>query len=154
MVSLTWLFNAKVVSHVPVPEATDLFPARGGRALPSLKDPLFRHIFIATYFCFLPVHINHCSIWTLQTATAGKSKGNLSLWNGVMGQPSSQASYAIIYLTYTFFLYGSLLLVAPLLFWADNYLRLNCRLTGLYIAWHWRKQSKLEFLSSNRTQKG
>ncbi len=28
------------------------------------------------------------------------------------------------------------------------------RLTGLYIAWYWRHQSKTEFLSANRTQKG
>ncbi|KAL8697241.1 MAG: hypothetical protein Q9201_007224 [Fulgogasparrea decipioides] len=47
-----------------------------------------------------------------------------------MGQPSYPASNAIIYLTYAAFL-----------------------VTGVWIAWSWRGQSKLEFLASNRTQK-
>ncbi|KAI4186992.1 MAG: hypothetical protein L6R41_003110 [Letrouitia leprolyta] len=47
-----------------------------------------------------------------------------------MGQPSYQASNAIIYLTYGAFL-----------------------VTGLWISWLWRGQSKAEFLASNRTQK-
>ncbi|KAF1982857.1 hypothetical protein K402DRAFT_339522 [Aulographum hederae CBS 113979] len=47
-----------------------------------------------------------------------------------MGVPSTQASNAIIYLTYGAFL-----------------------VTGLYIAWRLRTQSKGDFLSSNRTQK-
>ncbi|KAI9835668.1 MAG: hypothetical protein M1838_005229 [Thelocarpon superellum] len=47
-----------------------------------------------------------------------------------MGAPSSQASNAIIYLTYGAFL-----------------------VTGLYIAWRLRHQSKAQFLSSNGTQK-
>jgi hypothetical protein len=33
-------------------------------------------------------------------------------------------------------------------------LRLVERLAGLYIAWYWRHQSKSEFLSANRTQRG
>ncbi|KAF1952672.1 hypothetical protein CC80DRAFT_596469 [Byssothecium circinans] len=48
-----------------------------------------------------------------------------------MGVPSSQASNAIIYLTYGAFL-----------------------VTGCYIAWRLRHQSKTEWLSSNKTQKG
>ena len=28
------------------------------------------------------------------------------------------------------------------------------RVSGLYVAWHWRRQSKSEFLAANRTQKG
>lgn len=28
------------------------------------------------------------------------------------------------------------------------------RVSGLYVAWHWRYQSKSEFLAANRTQKG
>ncbi|KAI4157411.1 MAG: hypothetical protein L6R39_000693 [Caloplaca ligustica] len=47
-----------------------------------------------------------------------------------MGQPSFQASNAIIYLTYGAFL-----------------------VTGVWIAWLWRRQSKADFLASNRTQK-
>ncbi|PVI06473.1 hypothetical protein DM02DRAFT_514467 [Periconia macrospinosa] len=47
-----------------------------------------------------------------------------------MGVPSTQASNAIIYLTYGAFL-----------------------VTGCYIAWRLRHQSKTEWLSSNRTQK-
>ncbi|KAH8726857.1 hypothetical protein GQ44DRAFT_613013 [Phaeosphaeriaceae sp. PMI808] len=48
-----------------------------------------------------------------------------------MGMPSTPASNAIIYLTYGAFL-----------------------VLGCYVAWRLRKQSKLEWLSSNRTQKG
>ncbi|EON67650.1 hypothetical protein W97_06793 [Coniosporium apollinis CBS 100218] len=48
-----------------------------------------------------------------------------------MGVPSFAASNSIIYLTY-----GAFLVV------------------GLLIAWKLRHQSKTEFLSSNRTQKG
>ncbi|KAF2131892.1 hypothetical protein P153DRAFT_310241 [Dothidotthia symphoricarpi CBS 119687] len=48
-----------------------------------------------------------------------------------MGIPSTQASNAIIYLTY-----GAFLVV------------------GCYVAWRLRNQSKTEWLSSNRTQKG
>ncbi|KAF2438889.1 hypothetical protein P171DRAFT_398110 [Karstenula rhodostoma CBS 690.94] len=48
-----------------------------------------------------------------------------------MGVPSTQASNAILYLTY-----GAFLVV------------------GCYIAWRLRHQSKTEWLSSNRTQKG
>ncbi|KAI9812689.1 MAG: hypothetical protein M1832_000346 [Thelocarpon impressellum] len=48
-----------------------------------------------------------------------------------MGAPSSQASNAIIYLTYGAFL-----------------------VLGLYIAWRLRSQTKTQFLSSNGTQKG
>ncbi|KAF1841346.1 uncharacterized protein K460DRAFT_292639 [Cucurbitaria berberidis CBS 394.84] len=48
-----------------------------------------------------------------------------------MGVPSTPASNAIIYLTY-----GAFLVV------------------GCYIAWRLRHQSKTEWLSSNRTQKG
>ncbi|OCL11891.1 hypothetical protein AOQ84DRAFT_335184 [Glonium stellatum] len=48
-----------------------------------------------------------------------------------MGVPSTQASNAIIYLTYGVFL-----------------------ATGVFIAWRLRNQSKNEYLSSNRTQKG
>ncbi|KAK3059508.1 hypothetical protein LTS18_010706, partial [Coniosporium uncinatum] len=47
-----------------------------------------------------------------------------------MGVPSFAASNAIIYLTYGFFL-----------------------VAGVYIAWRLRKQTKGEYLSSNRTQK-
>ncbi|KAF3915717.1 hypothetical protein AA313_de0201674 [Arthrobotrys entomopaga] len=47
-----------------------------------------------------------------------------------MGQPSTQASNAVIYLTYALFL-----------------------AMGLFFAWKYRKQSKAEFLSSNRTQR-
>ncbi|KAI4259501.1 MAG: hypothetical protein LQ352_000688 [Teloschistes flavicans] len=47
-----------------------------------------------------------------------------------MGQPSYQASNAIIYLTYGAFL-----------------------ITGVWIGWLWRGQSKSDFLASNRTQK-
>ncbi|KAM0804970.1 hypothetical protein BDR22DRAFT_799265 [Usnea florida] len=46
-----------------------------------------------------------------------------------MGQPSVQASNVIIYLTYGAFL-----------------------LSGLYVAWRWRNQSKSHFLATNRTQ--
>lgn len=48
-----------------------------------------------------------------------------------MGVPSTQASNAIIYLTYGAFL-----------------------VTGCYIAWRLRHQSKTDWLSSNKTQKG
>ncbi|KAF2820126.1 hypothetical protein CC86DRAFT_305870 [Ophiobolus disseminans] len=48
-----------------------------------------------------------------------------------MGVPSTPASNAIIYLTYGAFL-----------------------ILGCYVAWRLRNQSKLEWLSSNRTQKG
>lgn len=48
-----------------------------------------------------------------------------------MGVPSTQASNAILYLTY-----GAFLVV------------------GCYIAWRLRHQSKTEWLSSNKTQKG
>ncbi|KAF2109580.1 hypothetical protein BDV96DRAFT_584969 [Lophiotrema nucula] len=48
-----------------------------------------------------------------------------------MGVPSTQASNAIIYLTYGAFL-----------------------VTGCYIAWRLRHQTKTEWLSSNRTQRG
>jgi hypothetical protein len=48
-----------------------------------------------------------------------------------MGLPSSQASNALMYLTYGAFLVG-----------------------GLYIAWLFRRQTKEQYLSSNRTQKG
>ncbi|KAF2205098.1 hypothetical protein GQ43DRAFT_446255 [Delitschia confertaspora ATCC 74209] len=48
-----------------------------------------------------------------------------------MGIPSTQASNAIIYLTYAAFL-----------------------VTGTYIAWRLRHQTKTEWLSSNKTQKG
>ncbi|KAF2271190.1 hypothetical protein CC78DRAFT_419821, partial [Lojkania enalia] len=48
-----------------------------------------------------------------------------------MGVPSTQASNAIIYLTYGAFL-----------------------VTGCYIAWRLRHQSKTEWLSSNKTQRG
>lgn len=48
-----------------------------------------------------------------------------------MGVPSQPASNAIIYLTLGAFL-----------------------VLGCYIAWRLRNQSKLEWLSSNRTQKG
>ncbi|KAL8759560.1 MAG: hypothetical protein Q9199_000683 [Rusavskia elegans] len=47
-----------------------------------------------------------------------------------MGQPSYQASNALIYLTYGAFL-----------------------VTGVWIAWLWRGQSKKDFLANNRTQK-
>lgn len=47
-----------------------------------------------------------------------------------MGQPSFQASNAIIYLTYGAFL-----------------------VSGLCVAWCWRNQSKSEFLAALRTQK-
>ncbi|KAL8953971.1 MAG: hypothetical protein Q9222_000181 [Ikaeria aurantiellina] len=47
-----------------------------------------------------------------------------------MGQPSYEASNAIVYLTYGAFL-----------------------VTGVWIAWLWRGQTKSEFLASNRTQK-
>ncbi|KAK6353416.1 hypothetical protein TWF696_005381 [Orbilia brochopaga] len=47
-----------------------------------------------------------------------------------MGQPSKQASNAIIYLTYALFL-----------------------AMGLGFAWKYRNQSKAQFLSSNRTQR-
>lgn len=47
-----------------------------------------------------------------------------------MGQPSYQASNAIIYLTYGAFL-----------------------VTGVWISWLWRGQSKADFLASNCTQK-
>ncbi|KAL8914145.1 MAG: hypothetical protein Q9171_001140 [Xanthocarpia ochracea] len=47
-----------------------------------------------------------------------------------MGQPSYQASNALIYLTYGAFL-----------------------VTGVWIAWVWRGQSKKDFLANNRTQK-
>lgn len=66
-----------------------------------------------------------------------------------MGQPSFQASNAIIYLTYGAFLYVSRSS-------STSYVLLltSARVTGLYIAWRWRHQSKSEFLASNRTQKG
>ncbi|KAF7563855.1 hypothetical protein G7046_g238 [Stylonectria norvegica] len=48
-----------------------------------------------------------------------------------MGQPSSQASNAIIYVTYALFL-----------------------LLGTGVAWRMRKQSKADFLAGNGTQTG
>lgn len=65
-----------------------------------------------------------------------------------MGVPSFQASNAIIYLTYGAFLYVRL---RKTTFAALN---LENRVFGLFVAWRLRHQSKLEFLSSNRTQKG
>ncbi|XMA14787.1 hypothetical protein WAI453_007578 [Rhynchosporium graminicola] len=46
-----------------------------------------------------------------------------------MGQPSTQASNAVVYLSYGAFL-----------------------VFGCYIAWRLRHQSKADYLSSNRTQ--
>lgn len=68
-----------------------------------------------------------------------------------MGQPSYQASNAIIYLTYGAFLYDRRILptsqmAADLVQWR--------RATGVWISWLRRRQSKADFLSSNRTQKG
>ncbi len=48
-----------------------------------------------------------------------------------MGQPSFAASNACIYLTYGAFL-----------------------VSGIWISWIWRHQSKSEFLAANRTQTG
>lgn len=65
-----------------------------------------------------------------------------------MGVLSTQASNAIIYLTYAAFLYVHLNCQEP----GPN----SCdrRIVGCYIAWRLRNQSKTEWLSSNRTQKG
>ena len=67
-----------------------------------------------------------------------------------MGQPSFQASNAIIYLTYGAFLYVDDDMKSP----PCLKLMRNTRVIGLLIAWHWRKQSKSEFLAANRTQTG
>ncbi|OBT56656.1 hypothetical protein VE04_02788, partial [Pseudogymnoascus sp. 24MN13] len=74
-----------------------------------------------------------------------------------MGQPSTQASNALIYITYGSFLCDSpiksLLPVSP----EDEkgISELTCRafrIFGCAIAWRLRHQTKDEFLSSNRTQ--
>ena len=66
-----------------------------------------------------------------------------------MGVPSHEASNAIIYTTYAAFLYR----IAQRLPYGKLILTL-CRVFGLYVAWTLRQQTKGEFLSSNRTQKG
>lgn len=72
-----------------------------------------------------------------------------------MGVPSTQASNAIIYLTYGAFLYVCTL---SSIFHRRTAIadvkHLETSVTGLYVAWRFRHQSKSEFLSSNRTQKG
>jgi hypothetical protein len=72
-----------------------------------------------------------------------------------MARPSTEASNAIIYLAYGAFLYSSWL-CSPT---TDAAIESNVVLTrhsifGLFIAWKLRHQSKIEFLASNRTQKG
>ena len=72
-------------------------------------------------------------------------------FNKNMGQPSTQASNAIIYLTYGTFL--SVLIIS----WFNSVQTLihkQRRVLGLYVAWSWRRQTKSEFLAANRTQKG
>lgn len=61
----------------------------------SLEGLPISHHFIASF-----LHPHHFYTWSLQTAIYTKKRYD------VMGQPSSQASNAIIYLTYSIFLYG------------------------------------------------
>lgn len=66
-----------------------------------------------------------------------------------MGQPSFQASNAILWVTYGLFLYVS----------TGNYASSPARsnsssIFGVVVAWRLRAQATTEFLSSNRTQKG
>ena len=73
-----------------------------------------------------------------------------------MGQPSFQASNAIIYLTYGLFLYipSDICTTFLSLLRTDSLFFFDGRFTGLCVAWFWRHQSKAEFIASNRTQKG
>lgn len=70
-----------------------------------------------------------------------------------MGQPSYPASNALIYLTYGAFLYDQILSPESKLRPATDKNRSH-RVTGVWIAWLWRGQSKKDFLANNRTQKG
>lgn len=71
----------------------------------------------------------------------------------IMGQPSYQASNALIYLTYGAFLYDKILTPGSTLRPATDKSP-SRRVTGVWIAWLWRGQSKKDFLANNRTQKG
>lgn len=58
------IFNLiKVVGHVPIPEATDLFPARGGIIVHNYRNPPSIATFLLqfiTYFLHLdPSNSNH-----------------------------------------------------------------------------------------------
>ena len=78
---------------------------------------------------------------------------NRNCRSAVMGQPSYAASNALIYLTYGAFLYDETLTPGLKLRPATDKNRPH-RVTGLWIAWLWRGQSKKDFLANNRTQKG
>lgn len=71
-----------------------------------------------------------------------------------MGQPSTEASNAIIYLTYGAFLY--ILTATPNLLQKDmRPANLFSSLLGTGMAWKLsRHQSKSDFLAGNRTQSG
>lgn len=73
-----------------------------------------------------------------------------------MGMPSEPASNAIIYVTYSVFLYENLLSQLSDMQWrwfleANTCLR-RCLGTGL--AWRMRNMGKADFLAGNGTQKG
>lgn len=71
------IFNLiKVVGHVPIPEATDLFPERGGIIVHNYRNPpLHRHIFIAIYY-LLPVSIITAPSRPFKQQSQGKLKEN------------------------------------------------------------------------------
>ena len=68
-----------------------------------------------------------------------------------MGVPSSEASNAIIYVSYSVFLFVQKLCREKSKEYDTNP---HIRLIGLWIGWVLRKQSKAQFLASNKTQKG
>ncbi|KMU84465.1 hypothetical protein CIHG_02250 [Coccidioides immitis H538.4] len=74
---------------------------------------------------------SHLQKLTCTILPATEELKNVILSTTEMGQPSFQASNALIYLTYGAFL-----------------------IAGLYIAYLLRKQTKGQFLASNGTQKG
>lgn len=68
-----------------------------------------------------------------------------------MGQPSFQASNAIVYVTYGAFLYDSAHSPVKMRQLTKD---LILRVLGTALAWGYRKDSKAEFLSGNRTRTG
>ena len=108
----------------------------------SIKKP--RSPRIAFFSCFTP----HCVCY-IESVLYRKLSALSLIRMDQPNQPSFQASNAIIYLTYGAFLLSSSMLLVR---WSAN--ALTRRISGLIVAWHFRNQSKTDFLASNRTQKG
>lgn len=74
-----------------------------------------------------------------------------------MGQPSFQASNAVVYVTYGAFLYVDT--QDNIKSWSRYYENATadselCRVIGTALAWRYRKDASGEFLSGNRTRTG